>query len=106
MKDRSGAQREAKSPAPTGRTGRMEAIQAALSELSGIVGGIVATAEEKSSERCPYMDTRRECTAAFFCANQVRPPGRARPLCSGQHKVNFSIETNGCPSGQRKPNDG
>jgi hypothetical protein len=66
----------------------------ALADLAGVVGGIVATAEEKCCERCPYLNVRRECTAAFGCINQVFRAGRERPLCSGQHKINFGRGSN------------
>jgi hypothetical protein len=72
---------------------RRAAIEAALAELAAVVGGIVATAEEVSCRRCPYMNVARECTAEFACINQVSRPGRERLLCSGQHRINFSRPT-------------
>lgn len=68
----------------------LASLEAALAELAGVVGDIVATAEQKSCERCPYMNVGRECTAAFACLNQVFRAGKERPLCSGQHRINFS----------------
>jgi hypothetical protein len=57
-------------------------LAAALGELQAVFTDLVATAEEKSCIRCPYMNVHRECTASFACINQVRAPGRARFLCS------------------------
>ena len=72
---------------PAGRAGTRKTLLEALSELSGVLGDIVATAEETSCRRCPYMNLRRECTAAFSCINQVFRRNHARPLCSGEHKI-------------------
>jgi hypothetical protein len=78
-----------------------EALRAALSEMGDVFSDLVATAESKSCLRCPYMSVERECTAEFACINQVLSEKRARPLCSGQHKINFSCPTAG--AGSRDP---
>ena len=66
-----------------------ESLEEALAKLERVIGSIVHTAEEKSRQRCPYMNTLRECTAGFECINQVARAAHERPLCSGQHKINF-----------------
>lgn len=74
---------------PAERARLAAALREALAEVGDIFAGLVKTAEEKGSLRCPYMNVRRECTAAFDCVNQVFTPGRERAICSGQHKINF-----------------
>jgi hypothetical protein len=79
-----------KTPEPADRAAMVEALRAALSEMEGVFGDIVKTAESKAFLRCPYMNVKRECTAQFQCINQVFTPRRERAICSGQHKINFS----------------
>jgi hypothetical protein len=74
---------------PPGSAGLKAELLGALGEMQEVFADLVAAAEEKSCLRCPYMNVRRECTAAFDCINQVRVPGRERFLCSGQHRINF-----------------
>lgn len=73
-----------------GNTELKRSLEAALADLASVMGGIARTAEAKCCERCPYMNVHRECTALFECLNQVHRPAGGRPLCSGQHRINFA----------------
>ncbi|MSV27392.1 MAG: hypothetical protein EXQ52_01405 [Bryobacterales bacterium] len=64
--------------------------QKRLVQIAEIFEGIAAHATESARERCPYKNRRDECTAAFGCRNQRKPPvAGGLMLCRGDDKLDY-----------------
>lgn len=69
-------------------------VEASFGRLSAILGEMMLTVADLSSQRCPYRDRLDRCTAKFGCRNQ-RPPAEAeaeaddRRMCGGDDKLDY-----------------
>lgn len=64
-----------------------ERLRGAINRLGAVLAGIVATAEEKSRERCPYKTVELACTFPGGCMNQMREARLVR--CGGDHLIEW-----------------
>ena len=61
-----------------------------LNQITEIYSGMMARADELSSERCPYKNRFNECTAKFGCRNQRKPrPDGQLLMCGGDDKLDY-----------------
>ena len=64
--------------------------QKRLDQLTEILSGIAARADEVSLCRCPYKNRLNQCTAQIGCRNKRKPqtPG-GLPVCAGDDKLDY-----------------
>jgi hypothetical protein len=67
-----------------------EAYRERLARIEELFGGMMDTAMEVSTRRCPYKNRFDECTASFGCRNQRKPtaPGGLK-ICGGDDKLDY-----------------
>lgn len=66
-------------------------LQSALDELGAVLSEIVATAEQKNKERCPYRNAQNLCTFTAGCQNQRRD--HAHIHCAGDHLLHWTTDS-------------
>jgi hypothetical protein len=66
------------------------AWQRRLDQVSELFGGMIETAADQATRRCPYKNRFDQCTAHFGCRNQRTPrsPGELK-VCGGDDKIDY-----------------
>ena len=69
----------------------LERVRASLARLMEIYRDISETADNVSTRRCPYKDSRSRCTGKFECRNQHFVSGKPGELaiCTGSDKLDY-----------------
>jgi hypothetical protein len=69
-----------------------EAYQERLRRMTEVFSEIVGHADQVSKGRCPYMNRKRLCTAAFRCRNQrPDPAGGDQPVCGHDGTFDYRL---------------